>query len=116
MGIARQPAETRAVTRHELRRECNLGNEHDDAASVLSRTRNRSQIHLGFARSRDAVKQERFGCEALERTLDCGGGVRVQMPQRQAIELIGKFQQVIPKRSRKLVAAVFGSAPMAAHR
>ena len=51
-------AEPRGEPRRDLRRECDLGNEHDRAATELERVLDQAQIDLGLARPRHAVDED----------------------------------------------------------
>ena len=51
-------AEARDEARDDLRRQRDLGDEHDHAAAVRERVRRRPQVDLGLARPGDAVQQQ----------------------------------------------------------
>ncbi len=74
-------------TRHELRRQVDLGDEHQNLAAACDAACGRAQIHLGLAAAGDAVQQE--GRERLA----CGvdrihrGALRVVELQRRSAAL-----------------------------
>ena len=57
-------AEARAEAGDELRRERDLGDEHDRAAPGLARGGDGAQVHLGLAAAGDAVEEERLAARA----------------------------------------------------
>jgi hypothetical protein len=63
----RDVLEARAEPTDGLRRECDLGHEHDRAAAELQRTFDQREVHLGLAAARDAVQQERTAGATFER-------------------------------------------------
>ena len=51
-------AETRAEAPDRLRRQRNLGDEHDGALAAFERIRDRPQVHFGLSRAGDAVHDD----------------------------------------------------------
>ena len=60
-------AEARAEARDELRRERDLGHEHDAPRARVARGGDGAQVHLGLAAAGDAVEEERRGARLCER-------------------------------------------------
>ena len=61
-------AEARHEARHDLRRQRDLGHEHDHPAAVGEHRRGRLQVDLGLARAGDAVQQQPLAGRAPSRS------------------------------------------------
>ena len=75
-------AEARDEARHDLRRQRDLGDEHDHAAAVREGLRGGPQVDLGLARPGDAVQQQplarRGGDDRAQRRGLVGGQLRLR--------------------------------------
>ena len=97
----------------DLRRQRDLGHQHDRAAIARERGRRRAQVDLGLSRAGDAVQQQALGAAGRDRRLDRrerrrlrrrqrrgGGGRRRDRPPRAGGAAVARGARVPAARAR----------------